>query len=196
MAVDCSKIAGDVIAAECDKLAIAGTQSRVILINYSDIDRGESVVTGNVISMLVLKDGARAYYFDSLDNSTVGTVGLNAGTYRKFITHSLAMRIFTKDQDVKDWVNSFVEARVVAVVENKETGKAGEVTWEAYGWDSGLELTDLTGTTEMTDGIVYELTVASGTVSQERQLPKSVWYGSIAATQTALNNLVTPPVTP
>ena len=29
-----------------------------------------------------------------------------------------------------------------------------------YGWDSGLELTEITVTTEMTDGVAYQVTLA------------------------------------
>ena len=173
--LDCSKIKTGFINQVCGKPAIAGTTARVILLSYSDVDKSKSVVTDNVISSLILKVGATGYEVDSLPNATVGSDTINAGTYLKTHQHNVVVRIFKKSEAAKKFVNGLTNARVIAIVENNDTGDNGDTKYEVYGWDSGLELTEITVTTEMTDGVAYQVTLANGTIAQEGSLPMSLF---------------------
>ena len=172
---DCSKIKTGFTNQVCGKPAIAGTTARVILLSYSDVDKSKSVVTDNIISSLILKAGAIGYEVDSLPNATVGSDTINAGTYLKTHQHNVVVRIFKKSEAAKKFVNGLTNARVIAIVENNDTGDNGDTKYEVYGWDSGLELTEITVTTEMTDGVVYQVTLANGTIAQEGSLPMSLF---------------------
>lgn len=173
--LDCSKIKTGFTNQVCGKPAIAGTTARVILLSYSDVDKSKSVVTDNVISSLILKTGATGYEVDSLPNATVGSDTINAGTYLKTHQHNVVVRIFKKSEAAKKFVNGLTNARVIAIVENNDTGDNGDTKYEVYGWDSGLELTEITVTTEMTDGVAYQVTLANGTIAQEGSLPMSLF---------------------
>jgi hypothetical protein len=173
--LDCSKIKTGFTNQVCGKPAIAGTTARVILISYSDVDKSKSVVSDNVISSLILKAGAIGYEVDSLPNATVGSDTINAGTYLKTHQHNVVVRIFKKSEAAKKFVNGLTNARVIAIVENNDTGDNGDTKYEVYGWDSGLELTEITVTTEMTDGVAYQVTLANGTIAQEGSLPMSLF---------------------
>lgn len=173
--LDCSKIKTGFLNQVCGKPAIAGTTARVILLSYSDVDKSKSVVTDNVISSLILKAGATGYEVDSLPNATVGSDTINAGTYLKTHQHNVVVRIFKKSEAAKKFVNGLTNARVIAIVENNDTGDNGDTKYEVYGWDSGLELTEITVTTEMTDGVAYQVTLANGTIAQEGSLPMSLF---------------------
>lgn len=173
--LDCSKIKTGFINQVCGKPAIAGTTARVILLSYSDVDKSKSAVTDNVISSLILKAGAVGYEVDSLPNATVGSDTINAGTYLKTHQHNVVVRIFKKSEAAKKFVNGLTNARVIAIVENNDTGDNGDTKYEVYGWDSGLELTEITVTTEMTDGVAYQVTLANGTIAQEGSLPMSLF---------------------
>lgn len=173
--LDCSKIKTGFTNQVCGKPAIAGTTARVILISYSDADKSKSVVSDNVISSLILKAGATGYEVDSLPNATVGSDTINAGTYLKTHQHNVVVRIFKKSEAAKKFVNGLTNARVIAIVENNDTGDNGDTKYEVYGWDSGLELTEITVTTEMTDGVAYQVTLANGTIAQEGSLPMSLF---------------------
>lgn len=173
--LDCSKIKTGFTNRVCGKPAIAGTTARVILLSYSDVDKSKSVVTDNVISSLILKAGATGYEVDSLPNATVGSDTINAGTYLKTHQHNVVVRIFKKSEAAKKFVNGLTNARVIAIVENNDTGDNGDTKYEVYGWDSGLELTEITVTTEMTDGVAYQVTLANGTIAQEGSLPMSLF---------------------
>ena len=188
--MDCSKITQGLQAVNCGQPAIPGTGRRVILVNYSDLDRNLSKVTDNVISDLILKGTAKAFEFESLDNSSVGTITFTKGTYFSNWQHDLAMRIFAKSETAKKFVNSLNGARVIAIVENKESGPEGHVKYEVYGWDAGLELNEGTSSTEMADLVVYQLTLGSGEISKESSLPKSIFKTDLTQTELMLTSLV------
>lgn len=188
--LDCSKIKTGFTNQVCGKPAIAGTTARVILISYSDVDKSKSVVTDNVISSLILKAGATGYEVDSLPNATVGSDTINAGTYLKTHQHNVVVRIFKKSEAAKKFVNGLTNARVIAIVENNDTGDNGDTKYEVYGWDSGLELTEITVTTEMTDGVAYQVTLANGTIAQEGSLPMSLFNTDEKTTDLMVNGLL------
>lgn len=188
--LDCSKIKTGFINQVCGKPAIAGTTARVILISYSDVDKPKSVVDDNVISSLILKAGATGYEVDSLPNATVGSDTINAGTYLKTHQHNVVVRIFKKSEAAKKFVNGLTNARVIAIVENNDTGDKGDTKYEVYGWDSGLELTEITVTTEMTDGVAYQVTLANGTIAQEGSLPMSLFNTDEATTDLMVDGLL------
>lgn len=188
--LDCSKIKTGFTNQGCGKPAIAGTTARVILLSYSDVDKSKSVVTDNVISSLILKAGATGYEVDSLPNATVGSDTVNAGTYLKTHQHNVVVRIFKKSEAAKKFVNGLTNARVIAIVENNDTGDNGDTKYEVYGWDSGLELTEITVTTEMTDGVAYQVTLANGTIAQEGSLPMSLFNTDEATTDLMVDGLL------
>lgn len=189
--LDCSKIKTGFINQVCGKPAIAGTTARVILLSYSDVDKSKSIVTDNVISSLILKAGATGYEVDSLPNATVGSDTINAGTYLKTHQHNVVVRIFKKSEAAKKFVNGLTNARVIAIVENNDTGDNGDTKYEVYGWDSGLELTEITVTTEMTDGVAYQVTLANGTIAQEGSLPMSLFNTDEKTTDLMVDGLLT-----
>lgn len=188
--LDCSKIKTGFINQVCGKPAIAGTTARVILLSYSDVDKSKSVITDNVISSLILKAGATGYEVDSLPNATVGSDTINAGTYLKTHQHNVVVRIFKKSEAAKKFVNGLTNARVIAIVENNDTGDNGDTKYEVYGWDSGLELTEITVTTEMTDGVAYQVTLANGTIAQEGSLPMSLFNTDEKTTDLMVDGLL------
>lgn len=188
--LDCSKIKTGFTNRVCGKPAIAGTTARVILISYSDVDKSKSVVSDNVISSLILKAGATGYEVDSLPNATVGSDTINAGTYLKTHQHNVVVRIFKKSEAAKKFVNGLTNARVIAIVENNDTGDNGDTKYEVYGWDSGLELTEITVTTEMTDGVAYQVTLANGTIAQEGSLPMSLFNTDEKTTDLMVDGLL------
>ena len=190
--MDCSKLTAGLVAAICGKTATAGAEDDVILINFDDIDRTLSEVTDNVITKLVLKEGAKAYLFTTFGKSLDDAgATFTKGTYRNTWVHNVPNRIFTKNELSKKFVNQIADgARVVEIVKNKEIGTAGDVKYEAYGWDNGLELNEATSTIAMTDGVVYDLNMGSSDTAQEGSLPKSVFDTDLTTTEAMINGLI------
>jgi hypothetical protein len=189
--MNCGELTKDLIAASCGQTAVAGLEDDVILINYNDIDKTASTVTNNVISSLLLKGSKKGFKFStfgrSLDESGIT---FTKGTYRNTWAHDLYLRIFTKDEDAKKYVNEFGDgAKVVAIVRNNEIGKDGDVAYEVYGWDNGLELKESTSTVAMQDGVVYMLHIGSSDTAQEGSIPKSVFATDLETTEQMVNAL-------
>ena len=196
--MDCAKIAAGLTAAECGKMATSGTGTKVVLMNYDDIDKASSTVSSGVCTSLVLAAEKLAYLFESIDKATTGEATFAKGTYIDSYDHAVTLRIFVKDQISKNFINSLTNARVVAIVENRATGASGNTKYEVYGWDSGLKLSENAFTTDFADNVVFTAKLASDDNSKEGQLPLSYFITDLAGTETALAGLytVTPPVTP
>ena len=188
--MDLSQITAGLVAASATRSAVAGTGSKAYLVSYSDINRATATVTNNVISTIPMVATKKGYVYETIDNSILGSTDLVKGLYYSDFDQSLMLRIFTKTQAGKAFVESLKLARLVVIIENKELGTAGEIKYEAYGWDSGLELMEMKSTTEIGDKVVYELKLGSGAKAKELSLPKSVFVTSIAATETMLAGLV------
>lgn len=188
--MDLSQITAGLVAVSATRNAIAGTGSKVYLLSYSDINKTSSVVTNNVISSIIMQATKKGYIFETLDNSYDPSSDLAKGTYYSDFDHKVPLRIFSKTQAGKAFVESLKLARVVVIVENKELGANGEIKYEAYGWDAGLELMAMKSSTAMADKVVYELELGSGAKSKETSLPKSVFITSVTATETMLAGLV------
>ena len=196
MAFDCAKITEGLVAANCAVQTTPGTGTKIYLINYADINRSQSTVEAQVLSTgiiadLVLNSGKVAFSFETIDNSTDGEFAIAKGTYYSPVDHTITARVFTKSVTAKQWLNSTLRPRVVAILENKETGAQGECKYEVYGWFSGLELTELKGTTKVADGVYAEFKLASGKDSKEPCLPVSLFDTDLATTETLVTALTT-----
>lgn len=197
---DCSKIQLGFEMDSCEDTALAGTAGRILLINYSDVDRALSKMSAtdpNVVESLVLKTGAVAYEVDSMPGSAVlGESGLVVGTYKSGFSHSVTGRIFKKNEDAKSFINQLPNALVIALVENKNLGDDGDTKYELYGWGAGLRLTEHTGSTDMPDDAPYTFVLATPENTREPSLPPSFFDTDMATTDAAVDALLTPPVQP
>lgn len=196
---NCSTISAALVAAVCNKQEQGGTAARVILINFKDIDKSLSIASKTTISEIVLQPFKRGYAFTSLEDSTVGDFAVNKGTWFRNWNHNLLLRIFIKSDYAKEFVNAIAGSRVVAIVENKEIGSAivvggvateGEVKYEVYGWDAGLELQEAVGTTDIADGVVYDLKLGTPEKSKESSIPKSIFNSDIYTTENMIDSLI------
>ena len=190
---DCSKIAAGLAAAACNSVAVPGTASRVILLNYTDIDRTSLVETANVVSAINTLGVTVGYAFESLPDATVGSVALAVGTYINQFDHTIDGRVFVKSEAAKVFINGLKNARVVAIVENIyfNAGDATPVKYEIYGLNSGLEATEIVGDTSNPDQTVYTFKLASTEQAKEGSLPKTLYVTSVSATDTLVNGLLT-----
>lgn len=188
--MNCTKIAADAIAAVCGQPPLAGTGKLAYIINFEDADKDGSTVTANVISDIALVDGTSGFSFTTIEDSMMGEGSLNLGTYFKTIQHDVTLRIHAKTEANKTFINNIVGSKVIVILPNLETGAAGEIKYEVWGWDAGLEANELTFTTDMADETVYMVKLGSGDKSKEGTLPKSFFITDLATTEAALAALL------
>ena len=187
---NCAKIVHDVVAAACEA-AIAGVKGRVIIINFEDIDRSKATITGNVISALALKSGAKAYLFTTFADASIGNVSLNVGTYFSNWQHDVNLRIFTKSEEAKEFMNNIAGAKVAIILENNDEGVDNKLKYEVYGFNAGLKATEAAGTTQMEENTVYSLTLGNGEAAKENSLPKSIYVDDAETTDALIKTLLT-----
>lgn len=187
--MDCGKIISGFVGGSCGEVPTGGTGTRVVLINYADIDKENSTVSEEdaTISEIALKTSKTGYLFETLEKANEGSITFTRGTYVDTFTHSLTLRLFADGKDAKKWVQSLVGARVVAIVE-KLAG--GDGKWEVYGWKAGLKLSELTYSTTYTDNVAFAPVLSSEDTSPESALPYTFYKTSEAETEAAVLALV------
>lgn len=190
MALTCGQLTKGLVAAVCGKAPSSGTGAKVYLLNYADIDRASCTVANGVISSLVMLSGKYAYEFESMPKSTLGEATFARGTYFNTFDHAVTLRVFTKNAESKEFMSNLANSRIVAIVENADTGVNGEVKYEVYGWDSGLTLSELSFSTTYSDSTVYAAKMASEDESKEGALPLSFFDTDISTTEAALAALL------
>lgn len=184
--MNCTKITADVIAAVCGQPPLAGTGKVTVLLNFDDVDKESSVEANNIISSIVMKSGTEGYSFTTIEDSILGEASLNKGSYFDTVQQDLTLRIHAKSETNKEFINDIVGSKIIGLVPNLETGTAGEIKYEVYGWESGLEANELTWTTDMSDETVYIVKLGSGEKSKEGTLPRSFFDTNIETTEAAV----------
>lgn len=186
--MDCGRIISGLVAGACGTMPIGGTATRAVIINYQDIDRDNSTETvKGIIDTLVLKSQKKGFLFETVQNANEGGASFERGTYFDTYTHNVTLRLFTKGNETKTWMESLKGSRVVILLENREQG---EGHWEVYGWDSGLTLSENTYSTTFADNVVYNPTFASDDTSHEGALPKTFYDTDDATTESAIQALL------
>ena len=195
LGLDCSKVTIGYAQTECGSVPVAGTTGYSVMMSYSDIDRTKSTIVDGVLTSIVLKTGAKGYEVVTLSNSGIeGSVAASVGTHLTTFLHTTVVRMFQKSEAGKKFVNQFGTARVVLLVQNNDVGPLGEVTYEVYGWDSGLTLSEVVASTVMADDIAYTVTVASQGAAKEGSIAKSFFVTDVDTTTTAVAKLLVPAV--
>ena len=188
--MNCNQLTKGLAAAQCNKSAVAGTDDYVILLNFDDVDKSLSVLTGNVLSSIIMEAAKKGFKFESYDNSIGVETTLKNGKYRTEAEDNITIRTFVKTQFAKDFIESAkFPARVIAIVPNKEVGAAGDTKYEAHGWDCGLQMLECKSTSEFADGVTYEIKLGFAD-SKEGGLPKSIFITDLKTTETMINALI------
>lgn len=187
--MDCANLSKGLIADAC-KRAVSGLNGRILLMNYADIDRTATTELNGVVEALQLKAGKYAQAFEFKDTTLVAEHNLVKEAYLPTWEHVINAKILAKTQEAKNALEVLAKAKVVAIVENKEQGAAGEVKYEMYGYDAGMELTESNNTTAFADGVVYSVKLASPANEKESTLPKTIYKTSATATDTLIEGLL------
>ena len=189
--MNCTDIAAGLTAATCGRAPVPNTFGDVVVINWEDIDKANCTVTANVISALVLKAEKLGYVFATFEDSVGAVATFNKGTYFNTWQHDVMLRVFTKSELAKAFVNNAIYARVAIILRNKDID-TGKTKYELYGWDAGLEMSAAVADIAMPDSVVYDMTFGSSDTSKEGSLPKSIYVTSEAATDAMVAAIYTP----
>lgn len=187
--MNCAELSKGLIADAC-KRAVSGLHGRIVLMNYADIDRTATTELNGVVGALQLKAGKYAQAFEFKDTTLVAEHNLVKEAYLPTWEHIINAKILAKTQDAKNALEVLAKAKVVAIVENKEQGEAGEVKYEMYGYDAGLELTESNNSTAFADGVVFNIKLSSPANEKESTLPKTIYVTDATTTDTLIEGLL------
>jgi hypothetical protein len=137
----CESLIKAAITANCDNPIVRGLEPDGVIINRSDIDFGTCVVTGNIISSLVLKSGKVGYPVYQMGSTPfTGTkVSLTTGTYRNKFQNEVVIAILDNNPDVASKViDGLANGSFVVILRNRHKGEDGKAEYQVFGYYQGL----------------------------------------------------------
>lgn len=191
--MNCGQITADIIGASCGKNVVTGVNTRIILINYDDIDRAVNTPANGVLSSLTLVGSKKGVQMTTNNKGFTVECALAAGTYSNAFTHKITSRVFVKGQEIKTQIDKMRDSLLVAVVQNKDIGSAGDTKYEVYGFYSGLKMSELTANSDDADGIIYSIVLSTDESSKEPSLPLSLFATDMETTDALVDSLIATP---
>ena len=192
MPTDCTGVITANFVLDCDYLPFQGLTTNALLINFDDIDRDATTISGvNRILMtnLQLKAGKTGYLFTGVKQSNAKSYELvvKENTLDK-VLHRFNGTVFNPSVANKLQVaNLMLGSKYVVVVEQLWKGENNAEAFEVLGYAVGLKLTEMTNSSSENDNTIV-LVLASEENFEEPILPYTLLETDYATTKTAFDN--------
>lgn len=188
----CAKISAGQ-AFDCANPPLAGVKDKLVLVNYEDFE--SATITKNntnpeLIENIVLASGVTGYMYEGRNSSIEPQASLVKGAYTDSFEHTVMFKVFANSAAVKEQLEKMVNGRVVAVVENNYKGTAGAGSFEIFGSDAGLIVSELTvvKNDQDTQGS-YSVTLKSSEKSRESHLPSTLFKTDYTTSKAIFDSL-------
>lgn len=148
---DCGDLISAGIEKDCDTInAPVGVDKDLILVNYDDYDRINTILVTNVeaddtnkneggYTNIELKAGTIQHIFEGTDYSVIPNVTSEVRENGdSWFIHSIAFTIYSKLAKDRKTLESLASSRVIAIAKDRSTG-----LYELFGSDQGLKLSGL-----------------------------------------------------
>lgn len=173
----------------CSAPLVPGTEDDILLANKADID-GYTVDGSNpmLVTAITMKSGKQFFKFEGQNMSVEPKSRLVLTRYSRLYEHEARFKIFANSPDDKQTIDNIIKGEVVALVKSK----AG--SWELFGKDIGLKVTEMERDPNNTDtGGAYDLLLKTpDTAAKETFLPATFFDTDAATTETAISTLLQP----
>src|SRR6185369_6411113 len=158
---------------DCNNMQPSGTRSRLILMNYSDVNRIYSDDYGRVVS-IAMKPEKFAYEFFGFrsDVKKIDEV-VKREKSKQRLKHSVSFIIYEEGQDQKNNIRGIVKGRVIAIVESN--GKTND-SIEILGRECGLAIVEgqIRNAYENAGLFTINLSTPNNGIEFETKLPQTV----------------------
>lgn len=175
---DCDGLITGGIARDCETVnAPVGVDKDLILVNYDDYDRLETLKVTNIesddtnnneggLTNIELKVGAVQHVFEGTDYSVIPNVTSEIKEDGdSWFLHSLAFTVYSKKAKDRKTLEDLAESKVVAIAVDRSTG-----LYEIFGSDQGLKLSSLERAyTGSQSSNFYTVTIATPEVAVIRE---------------------------
>ncbi len=178
---------------DCDYLPIAGLTTNALLINYDDIDRTATTISGAnrlLMTNLQLKAGKTAYLFTGVKQTNSKNWALvPKDTNLDKVSHVFNGTVFNPSVENKLQVADMaLGSKFVVVVEQLWKGEDNEDAFEVLGYNVGLKLNEATNNSAENDNTIL-LVLGSEEGYEEPTLPYNLLETDYATTKLAFDNL-------
>lgn len=187
----CETLIKQAITADCSNPIVRGLESDGCIINRSDIDFAQCVVSDNIISSLVLKSGKTGYPVYQMGSApfTGTTVSLTTGTYKNKFQNQVVIAVLDNSPTIaKDVIDGLANGSFVVILKNRHKGATGDAEYQVFGYYQGLVATAIEN-----DKYSEDLDGGWLVTLQESNAPKSAMFffaQSASATATAYESLM------
>ncbi len=172
------------LSLDCDFPLIGGVKDDIILMNLDDI----ASVTRNgtnpqIIEAVTKASGKVGYTFEGKNNSVDPQATLVKQRYSEVYDHEVMFKVFLNTPAAKAQMESLVQGKVVAFIQNNHVNSAGDSAFEIYGLGQGLDLVELTRVLNDVDTQgAYNLILRTSEQTKEAHLPNPLFITDFATT--------------
>ena len=188
----CEKNITDNFIRKCAYKPKSGLENTLYLANTKEIDKALSQLSTSklMVTDFIMVTGKKIYKAEGAGKFPSGKSELVKGDNGVGWKHAASLRILYYGEDEREQIQQMVEdGRFTVIIEKKDTGTAGELTYEVLGWESGLSVTSVTWDSAANDGVVLlELATEAG---EEEGTDRKIYLDtSLAATTAAIAAMV------
>lgn len=154
---------------QCGYRPKAGLENTVWLVNVKEIDKAATQLSASKMSItsMVLTTGAKIYKAEGAGKFPQGTTELVKGDNGNGWKHGNTIRILYYSEDEREQLQKMIDdGRFATIVEKKDTGLAGELTYDVLGFESGMAVQSVTWNSAENNGVVV---VVLGTEEGEEE---------------------------
>ncbi|MFV0377765.1 MAG: hypothetical protein ACK5JD_10755 [Mangrovibacterium sp.] len=147
----------------CNYKPKAGLAGTVYCINTKEIDKALTQLSpsGMTVSALILAAGAKLYAAEGAGKYPQGTTSMAQGDNGPNWTHGATIRLLYYGDAEREQLKKMVDGgRITLIVEKKDIGLAGELTYDILGFESGMEVSTVEWSSAENEGVVT-ITLAS-----------------------------------
>lgn len=113
--------------------------------NWADVDREATQLTnkGTKITQLILKVNALLYPAESAPKGLKAKHALSVMDFGNGYVHTDTLVVLYNGEQERERIQELVDGgRVGSIVEKLDTGVNGELTYEVFGYESGMKITE------------------------------------------------------
>jgi hypothetical protein len=187
----CANIAAG-LTLDCDYPLVGGVKDDLYLMNYAELNSVTRNSTNpQIIEAITLVSGKKAYKFEGKNNSVEPRTALVKQRYADSYEHQVNFMVFSLTPTAKDLIGDLVKGRVIAVCENRHRDASGRTSFEIYGLNAGLEVTELERVANDADTQgAYKLVLKTSEYSREPALPNPMFKTDYSTTKALITALV------
>jgi hypothetical protein len=187
----CAEIAAG-ITLDCDYPLVGGVKDDLYLFNYSHLNSVTRNSTNpQIIEAITLTSGKKVYKFEGKNNSVEPRAALVKQRYADAYEHQVDFLVFSLVPASKAIIEDLVKGRVIAICENRHREVSGKTSFEIYGLNAGLEVSELERVANDSDTQgAYKLVLKTSEYSREPALPNTLFKTDYATSKALITALL------